>query len=295
MEKTINMIIIKLLGGLGNQLFQYALGRNIAQKNKTQLKLDITPFETYSKHRYSLNHFNILENFATREEINGFKKFDDNNIINNLIRTIEKIKPFKIRTHIKENNYYTFDPKILTLGDNVYLDGFWQNEKYFKGIKDVLHDEFTLKEKLEKNLLEVIMKTNSVSIHVRRADYVTNPNANKIYGVCSLDYYNKAIATITDLVTAPHFFVFSDDLGWCKKNIRLNFPTTFIDNGADKNYEDLILMSRCKHNIIANSSFSWWGAWLNNNVDKIVIAPKQWLNNSIKGTKEMVLESWIKI
>jgi len=295
LEKTINMIIIKLLGGLGNQLFQYALGRNIAQKNKTQLKLDITPFDTYSKHRYGLNHFNILENLATSQEVSRYKKYDTQTKIGKLFNLIESLKPLKSRAYIKEPYFYGYFSEVLNLGDNIYLDGFWQSEKYFKDIENILRDEFTIKEKLEDNLLNAIMSTNSVSIHVRRADYVTNPSANKIYGVCSLDYYNNAVSKITRLVRTPHFFIFSDDLAWCKNNIRLNFPTTFIDHGADKNYEDLILMSKCKHNIIANSSFSWWGAWLNDNPDKIIIAPEKWLKDPNRTTEDLIPSGWLKI
>jgi len=289
------MIIVKLIGGLGNQIFQYALGRNLAEKNKAELKLDVSGFETYKKHKYSLNHFNIIENIATAQEVSRYKKYDAQTKIGKLFNLIESLKPLKSRTYIKEPHYYGYFPKILNLKGGIYLDGFWQSEKYFKDIENILRDEFTIKEKLEDNLLNAIISTNSVSIHVRRTDYVTNPGANKIHGVCGLDYYNNAIVKITNLVKTPHFFVFSDDIEWSKNNIKINFPITFVEHGADKNYEDLTLMSLCKHNIIANSSFSWWGAWLNNNPNKIVIAPKKWLNNNKIDKRRMVIESWIKI
>ena len=140
------------------------------------------------------------------------------------------------------------------------------------------------------------MGSNSISLHVRRADYVTNPQANQFHGVSSMEYYNKAIHKIKSIISEPHFFIFSDDITWAKQNMIIDCPTTFVShNGPDKNYDDLRLMSFCKHHIIANSSFSWWGAWLAMNKNKVVIAPTRWFNSPDRNTKDVIPENWFSI
>lgn len=291
------MIIVKLIGGLGNQLFQYALGRHLAHINNTELKLDISGFEEYKLHAYSLNHFNIIENIATKKEINSFKKYQR--------------KPGKLwfpynRLIADENRYFQekqfhFDPRVLKLAGDVYLDGYWQTEKYFREIKDTLLKEIVVKTPLTGRDLEIaneIEDTNAVMVHIRRGDYVTNSQANIIHGTCGLDYYSEGISIIAKNVANLHIFVFSDDHEWVKNNIKFEYPTTYVDhNKADKNYEDLRLMSLCKHHIIANSSFSWWGAWLSQNPDKIVIGPSEWFRTKKTNvdTNDVIPESWIRI
>jgi hypothetical protein len=137
-----------------------------------------------------------------------------------------------------------------------------------------------------------------VSVHIRRGDYVTNSHTNAVHGTCSLEYYENAINYISEKVKAPHFFVFSDDYKWALENFKnRSYPVTCISNNADKNYEDLTLMYNCKHHIIANSSFSWWGAWLNPNEDKIVIGPKQWFKSKKQSTdtKDVMPKEWVKM
>lgn len=289
------MIIVKLIGGLGNQMFQYALGRHLAKKNKAELKLDISGFETYKKHKYSLNHFNIIENIATAQEVRRYKKYDTQTKIGKVFNLIEYLKPLKLRAYIKEPYFYGYFPEVLNLKDNIYLDGFWQSEKYFSAIEKIIRREFTIKEAPDAGLLRAITASNSVSLHVRRTDYVTNPRVLNTYYSCSVDYYDRAINKIKQAINQPHFFIFSDDIDWAKNNLKLDAPTTFVEHGAEKNYQDLILMSKCRHNIIANSSFSWWGGWLNKNPEKIVITPEKWLNDPRRDRRELVLESWIKI
>ncbi|MBI2120788.1 MAG: alpha-1,2-fucosyltransferase [Parcubacteria group bacterium] len=291
------MIIVKLIGGLGNQLFQYALGRHLAEIHHTELKLDITGFEEYKLHAYSLSHFNIVENFATKEEVARFKKLKRKPgrkwyIFNKLIAE---------RKYIQQRQFH-FDPRILRTGNNVYLDGDWQTEKYFKDIADILRKEIVVKTPLsgkDKEVADKILATNSVMMHIRRGDYVSDPVSNDYFGTQGLNYYKKAIGLILEKVSNPHVFVFSDDHAWVKENIKLGVPTTYVDhNGADKNYEDLRLMSLCKHHIIANSTFSWWGAWLSQNPNKIVIGPTRWFNNPKKKTtssEDVLAEGWVRI
>lgn len=291
------MIIVKIIGGLGNQLFQYALGKHLALLNHTDLKLDITGFDEYKLHAYSLGHFNITENFATREEVARFKRYRRRRgkiwfIYNRFIADEQK--------YTQERQFH-FDPQILKGTGDIYLDGFWQTEKYFKDIQDILRKEITVKSPLQgrdADIAREIEATNSIMMHIRRGDYVTNQQTNEYHGTCGLDYYRKAIAIIAEKVPSPHFFIFSDDHEWVKENIVLEYPSTYVDhNNADKNYEDLRLMSLCKHHIIANSSFSWWGAWLSQNTHKIVIGPKGWFNNPKKKsiTSDVIPSDWITI
>ncbi len=147
-----------------------------------------------------------------------------------------------------------------------------------------------------KDIGEMIQSFKSVSLHIRRGDYVSNKVTNQVHGVCDLNYYSHAISYIAERISNTHLFVFSDDPEWAKGNLKTEIPTFFVDNNrADKDYEDLKLMRQCKHNIIANSSFSWWGAWLNQNAGKIVIAPKKWFNDKSINTKDLIPEKWIRL
>jgi hypothetical protein len=291
------MIIVKLIGGLGNQLFQYALGRHLAHIHKTELKLDVTGFEAYKLHSYGLGKFNIVENFATKEEIKRFIKYRKKNgriwfLYNRLIAD---------KSMYVQERQFNFDPSVLRSKNSAYIDGFWQTEKYFKAIEEIIRKEFTLKTKISDYSAQIascINNANSVSIHIRRGDYASDEKTNKYHGLCSLDYYHEAIKEIAKKIDKPHFFIFSDEPEWAKKNLILDFPATYVDgNKSDKNYEDLYLMSLCKHQIIANSSFSWWGAWLNQNKNKIVFAPKKWFSytKTSVNTNDIIPDSWIKI
>jgi len=293
------MIIVRLIGGLGNQLFQYAVARHLAEIHGSVLKIDISGFETYKLHKYSLWPFNIQEHFASTEEV--AKLTPKMGVAGRMLRRL-LCRPQKLaKTHIKEKDPFCFNPEILNLPDGIYLDGYWQTEKYFANIEDNIRREVTVKTpQMHKNkeLAELIASCEAVSIHIRRGDYVSNNDTNKKHGTCELDYYFRCVEHLGQMVERPHFFIFSDDPGWARDNLNLTYPTTIVDhNSADKNYEDLRLMCQCKHNIIANSSFSWWGAWLNKNLDKIVIAPKKWLNDSSIDTSDLdlITDSWIQL
>ena len=294
------MIIVRLIGGLGNQFFQYSLGRHLCEIHKTELKIDILGFESYKLHKYSLWPFNIQENFASPEEVaalGGQKGGIAERVVKEVLRKLELVKPPP--TYIREKKLFHFDADILNLPDGVYLHGSWQNEKYFADIAEILHREFTVKTSpagRDSELAEQMASSESVSISIRRADYVTDRHTNQILGTCDLDYYSRCVEHITQTVKNPHFFIFGDDPQWARDNLKLPYPTTFVDhNAADKNYEDLRLLSQCKHNIIANSSFSWWGAWLNQNPDKTVLAPKRWLKSDDYDPKDLVPDNWIKV
>ncbi|TRZ52980.1 alpha-1,2-fucosyltransferase [bacterium] len=292
---SISMIIVKLMGGIGNQMFQYAMGRCLSLRKEEKMKLDKTGFETDELREYNLNHFNIVESFATAEEKKPFKKYQ---------RKPGKMWYWYNHTIADSSKYaidelFYFQPNILQLKGPVYLDGYWQTEKYFKEYEDIIRQDFTLKKEPTGKDMEIakqILETNAVSVHVRRSDYVSNPVNANYFGTFGPEYYREAERIISKKIANPHFFVFSDDAEWVKKNIFFKSKTTYVNhNDASKNYADLWLMSLCKHHIIPNSSFGWWGAWLNRNPNKIVIAPKKWIQKPSVNTKDVIPDSWITI
>ena len=292
------MIIVRLKGGLGNQLFQYALGRRLTYFNNTQLKLDISSYRTYKLHAYSLHPLNIVENIATEDDLKALGVMEGRGLRTVLSKALEKRKLIHNPLRIDER-LMAFDPEILKVSDNVYLDGYWASEKYFSEIADVLRAELTPRQRLDKvneDMASEIADATSVSIHVRRADYVTNPDTNKLFGTCSLKYYNKCITEISLKVRDPHFYVFSDDVQWTKKNLIIEHPVKYVDqNNKENDFKDLYLMSKCKHHIIANSSFSWWGAWLGTSKDQIVFATSRWLSPGRTDVKDIIPERWLRV
>jgi len=278
------MIITRLSGGLGNQMFQYAAGRRLAHVLAVELKLDVTWLGKPGNRAYSLENFNVRENFASASEIAAVVPKG------RLEQALAKKWPKKWPKYIQEKHFH-FDPEILNLHDDVYLKGYWQSEKYFSDIAAILRGEFTVKTPLSgknKELSETIASNQSVSIHIRRGDYVTAHKTKQVHGACGLDYYFRCVDYLKQLVKNAHFFIFSDDPQWAGDNLKQLCPATFVDcNRAGKDYEDLRLMSRCNHHIIANSTFSWWGAWLNPREDKIVLAPRQWFDKNTQDSMKM--------
>ncbi len=291
------MIIVCLKGGLGNQLFQYAFARNLAHIHNTVLKLDISGFGQSSERQYALAQFNIQENFATPQEIKSLTD-PKQTAIGKWFYSLFHNHPKRAKNHIRVKSPH-FDPKLLKLPDNVYLDGYFQSEKYFINIADIIKDEFRVKNELNgknKDIAEIMQNAQSVSIHIRRGDYIADFKASQTHGTCGLDYYHRSIEKLSSKINQPYFFVFSDDIDWCRNNLKVKYPINYVDhNQPDKAYEDLRLMSFCRHHIIANSSFSWWGAWLAPNKDKIVFAPEKWFARDDINTEGTIPDNWIKI
>jgi hypothetical protein len=264
------MIISKILGGLGNQMYQYAIAKSIAVKNNDSFKLDVSGFESYSLHNgYRLNLFNIDGDVATHEDIVSLK--GHSTVVH---KVLKKLNIYKVDTFYREKEITLFDKEVFNYSD-LYLDGYWQNELYFQDIRDILLTEFTLKDGISKSMISIqeqIENSESVSIHVRRGDYLNHPDV----GVLDVDYYKRAVKLIAERVKSPTFFVFSNDIQWCKDNFTFIDKCHFLEEGGTE-LDDMTLMSKCSHNIIANSSFSWWGAWLNNKSNRIIIAPKKWM------------------
>ena len=279
------MVMVRIRSGLGNQLFQYATGRRLAHANNVRLKLDITSYSTNPHRSYMLHCFNVNADIATKEDIDRA-----------LCDQHEKSKPQN--TVIREK-CYEFDPTVLGLRGNFYLDGHWQSEKYFRDIEEIVRKELTLKTILDPRnriMADGICSSNAVSIHVRRGDYYHIPSVYKVHGVLPLDYYRRAISLVRMNVNRPHFYVFSDEPEWARINLGFVHPMTVVDtNTSDQAHEDLRLMSLCKHHIIANSTLSWWGAWLCTHTAKIVCVPERWFKKDGVNTQDLIPPSWIKL
>lgn len=295
------MTIIKLKGGMGNQMFQYALGKKISILNndpdlfldisfykKNKIKKNVKNLITFGKNLYK----NGIKSAIRQQEVN--KRSYSLNIFH-LSDTIKIVKKSNFKK-IEEINEFTFDKNILKCKGNFIYEGYFNTEKYFLDIKKYIQQDFTIKQKYLKNIKEEqrkIEKTNSISIHLRRGDYLSDKQANKTFFVCDLEYYTKAIKIMEEKVSNPYFFIFSDDIDWIKNNLQFKKNVEFIS--CKKSYEDFYLMSKCKHNIIANSTFSWWAAWLNKNDEKIIISPKKWLKNKDVLKTDLIPVNWIKI
>jgi Glycosyl transferase family 11 len=270
------MVIVQIIGGLGNQMFQYAAARRLAWFLNTPLKLDILSYQDDKLRNYGLHHLQITGEIASEEEIFWLK-----------------------HTNRHKEKAYRFDAAVLNLPSDIYLEGYWQSEKYFYDIAGVIRQEFIVREQPDtgnSDLAKQIMESTAIAIHIRRGDYVTNPTIECLHGICPWAYYDQAVTRLIAQINRPHFFVFSDDWNWAQQSLKLDYPVTFVScNGPAKDYEDLRLMSLCKHHIIANSSFSWWGAWLANHPGQLVFAPKQWFQGYLHDTRDLIPETWQRI
>jgi len=286
------MIITKIQGGLGNQMFQYAFGRMLARRNNTELKLDITLFRNYEFHLYTMDHLNIQNTIATDKEINHFRWYRPRNT--RLGRRV--LNPlFADATKYVVEPSFTFTSSMMDLQAPCMVDGYWQSEKYFLEIENEIRREFTLRDPLSNYSQDIADKItsakNPVMLHVRRGDFAHHEHMKKVHGTVSPVYYQAAMDIIKGKVSEPTYFVFSDEPEWARENIKTDFPTEFIGQGPDKNFEDLELMRLCKHHILANSTFGWWGSWLSEHYRSgITIAPKHW--NIKLDTKDLLPEHW---
>ncbi len=288
------MILINLNGGLGNQLFQYALGRRLSYERNLPLRFDLSLLEaSWSIRQFKLGYFQTQGKPINEGERKKFYRYQDLKVFTLLQNSL----PYYRRRIVNEKSPM-FDENILRTPSKIFLQGYWQSYKYFTSIRDVLQKELRLNvtlDALNKDKLESIRNTSSVSIHIRRGDYVHNPETNKAHGVLPLEYYDRAIKMMKEKVTAPHFYVFSDDIPWVRENMRGLENAAFVDhNDSDQDYFDLALMKECQFHITANSSFSWWAAWLSGHENKIVIAPKKWYQTE-RDTSDLCPEEWIRI
>ncbi len=284
------MVIARIKGGLGNQMFQYAAAKALALHNNTQTKLDISEYSTDQLRNFDLSKLNVDISVATESEIKSLKA---NNSID---RVISRLTPLNKRRFYKEP-FFHFDNNFFKLGHNIYIQGYFQSEKYFNPIEKIIRKEYTLKDSIKfkvEKLSHELQYVNSVSIHIRKGDY-KNKETQNVHGILPLLYYHEAIRKISHLVDHPKFYIFTDDKRWVEENFKVPNSTIVSGNFSTDHFEDLYLMTQCSHNIIANSSFSWWGAWLNANPNKHVIAPLKWFNNGPADIQDLIPETWIKI
>lgn len=292
------MITVNIIGGLGNQMFQYAAGRSLAIHLNDYYKLDLNDFDRYALHNgYELKRvFDVPIEPTSPDELQsvlGLRRLP-------LVKKILRRRQFSFLRGQKfiVEPHFNFWPKFFSLNSSSYLHGYWQSEKYFKSIVKVIRGDFKFRKPLVGKSLIVanqIDTINAISLHVRRGDYVNDSKTSSIMSVCDSDYYGRAISYMANKVSNPVFYVFSDDMDWVKRSVCIDYPCVYIDHnkGLDS-YIDMQLMSLCKHHVIANSSFSWWGAWLNPRAEKIVIAPRVWFRNG-NNDSDLIPSEWVRL
>jgi hypothetical protein len=288
------MIVVQLCGGLGNQMFQYAFGRRLALEQKAPLWLDIAAFGAAAPgetpRQYRLDHFKI-DGRILPPCMAFFLPFP-----RRMPRRLSWARWPGLLRKVREKGH-PYDATAANAKGNLYVEGFWQTEKYFAQVPDAIRADFALREPMtpQRQELAAQMGPNAVSVHVRRGDYVTNTSANAFHGTCSPEWYKQAMDRMAAALPGATFFVFSDDPDWSRDNLPRYDGTVFVNPQPDgRDYEDMHLMARCAHHIIANSSYSWWGAWLNPSMMKKVIAPARWFAKE-DGGPDRIPAAWTKL
>jgi hypothetical protein len=288
------MIITNIISGMGNQMFQYAAGRALAARHGVPLRLDLRFYEKQTFRKYELHRFNISAGV-----ISGLDRFRIRfSYINprGFLRRAARRLPIG-RLHLLRDQASGVDPRFWSAPADTVLDGYWQNEGYFKEVASDIRREFTFRLPPDAENAAVLERIRgvgkSVCVHVRRGDYLNN---TEVLTVCPPAYYIDALAWMATKVPQAHYFVFSDDPGWTRANVPMPAVSTFVTHNTGKNDpEDLRLMSACDHFIIANSTFSWWAAWLANTPGKQVVAPKRWFKDSHGNEQQIVPPEWTRI
>lgn len=284
--------IVKFNGGLGNQMFQWAFARALELKTGVKTGFDMSFFSKKYSRPFELDIFGVkadaVTDFWTKFRLSLIWKFR---------KKLNGKSLFGINFYSEP--HFEYDDKAFKNAPNTYVEGFFQTEKYFTDMEKEIREDFqfkTMPNDENQRLIEKISATNSISLHIRRGDYVQKKRYQNVYATCSLDYYKRGVEKITENFPNPVLFIFSDDIEWVKQNLQLPFECVYVSHNTGKNsYEDMRLMSLCKHNVIANSSFSWWGAWLNNNQEKVVIAPQKWFNDDGIVQADVIPISWLRL
>ena len=282
------MIVVRLTGGLGNQMFQYAAARALADRLAVELVLDTRGFDAYNFRSFELGRLNVRACAGTTAELARFPAWRVK-----LARALGGAMPLSNRFRVEP--FFGYDPAWPTLQDDVHLNGYFQSQKYFAVIREQLLVDFRPSKDISPSNRQVAAmagKGDSVMLHVRRGDYVSNAKTLQVHGVCSTDYYRRAIALARERLHQPRFFVFSDDLAWSRENLRLGDDAVFVEGNAEAPEMDIFLMSACRAHIIANSSFSWWGAWLARTDAPLVIAPDPWFDSPDMSAVDLIPAFW---
>lgn len=289
-------VVAGLSGGLGNQMFQYATGRALSLRLGLPLTLDLSWFSGRRDRFYALSPFAIKATLAGDAAPRGTVQRPWHLFLN---RVRHRLAWRQMGVPVFRERFFHFDPSFLELARPVYLDGYWQSERYFSDVHDVIASDFSLSRAMSpksSEMLALIAASDAICVHVRRGDYVSNPVANATHGLCPLDYYQQGVQSSLDGMRSPHCFIFSDDSEWVRSNLHLPVDCTIVDfNTDDTAHEDLLLMAACKRFVLANSSFSWWGAWLCAHQDKRVIAPKKWFQDERKNTCDLIPARWKRL
>jgi len=287
------MIVVKLQGGLGNQLFQYAMGKAMAKLHASPFALDqdflmdrtAGKGEHFVFRDYDLDVFSIHVNIAPKGEQLRYTSQS----------MWDKITSGFKSKHVYKEPFFQFDAHALQQSPDVYLDGYWQSPIYFESVEKELRKEFQFVhpiEEISSALYRKIQSTDSICINVRRDDFLNST----FHGVCDMRYFTPAIQHMAEQLGNPHLFVFSDDKQWCKENFNPGIPMDIVgdEHNGYKYSNKLQLMTLCKHFIIPNSTFAWWAVWLSNKKDSIVIAPKRWFAEPSIHTEDLIPSHWLR-
>lgn len=292
------MIISRIDGGLGNQMFQYAYAYYLASKHNAPLMLDTGSYDAQPQHGYLLNHFNISASLLPNTEQHRLPRRYRSTSYKNTRTLVQRLLPLSVLRRHKQTEF-GFSSRHLSVPNHCYLVGYWQSQKFFPGLREELLKQFQPREPISEvtqRVLDRIQSTNSVAVHVRRGDYVTNSEAAKIYCHLPTCYYTDAISDWAASQVQPEVFVFSNDIAWCQHELQLPYPVTFVDHNTNANaHEDMVLMSHAKCCVIANSTFSWWGAWLNQRDDCTIYAPDRWFQSGTLDGSDIVPENWQRL
>lgn len=279
------------MGGLGNQMFQYAAARSRADELRLDLVLDGRYVERKSQHTgLAIDRFNVRARHIKPQEVKAFSepKIRLARWLKRLVRPVQAV--------FWETGF-AFDRALGQQPAGTLLSGFWQSEQYIRA-HDQIRQDLQLTATLGSSaqaMAELITSCSSVALHVRRGDYLKDEKTMARYGLCSMEYYNQALSYVLAKIEGAKVFVFSDDPQWVKSNLKVPQDTCFVSSPSISAEEDLMLMSQCQHQIIANSTFSWWGAWLNQNCDKIVVAPCPWFDDATISAQDLIPASWHQI
>lgn len=292
------MFISHIIGGLGNQMFQYASGRALSLDREVPHRVDTQDFEGYALHNgYELNRvFNINPQSASHSDLRSVLGWRSPSFIRRRLFRDDMV--WLRGPNLIVDTQLASWTELSDVPDDCYLMGNWQTEKYFQNAEETIRSDFSFKTPLigkNKEIADRMLGRQAVSLHVRRGDMAKNATSLAFHGLCTLEYYQRAVEYVISRIAQPEFFIFSDDIPWAKNNIKLEHPCHFVDfNAGSESYNDMHLMSLCRHHIIANSSFSWWGAWLNPGKDKIVVAPQRWFAVEYDALN-IVPPGWIKL